>query len=48
MPNERWEIEIVEIGDRWHFTVKKTKIMALDCEQQIGVGSHGLHRWWWQ
>ncbi|MDP6745966.1 MAG: transposase [Candidatus Poribacteria bacterium] len=39
------DIEIVEIGDRWHLTVKKRKIMALDCDQQIGPGSHCLHHW---
>jgi len=29
-------------------TVKKTKIMALDCDQQIGPASHCLHRKRWQ
>jgi hypothetical protein len=48
MPTEIRDIEIVEIDDRWHLTVKKTKIMALDCDQQIGPASHCLHHWRWQ
>ena len=31
MPTEIRDIEIVEIDDRWHLTVKKRKIMVLDC-----------------
>jgi hypothetical protein len=48
MPNEIRDIEIVEIDEMWHLTVKKTEIMAPDCDRQIGPGSHGLHRWRWQ
>ena len=35
MPHEIPDLEIVEIDERWHFTVKKTEIMSLDCDRQI-------------
>ena len=35
MPREIPDLEIVEIDERWHCTVKKTEIMGLDCDRQI-------------
>jgi len=35
MPNDIREIEVVEMDEMWHFTVKKTKTLGLDRHRSI-------------